>query len=149
MNSLNFSISNNLTQMVNFPIWIPDCDSHNSTFWIYLFLLMLAFVLQWLHLHWEILIMLLSQFQLNFRQTQNRMFRFIVQLIAIHVLIGAVFVINFVCGFRLELMYIPLIVNVRSSLTHFHGFQQLVLLLWFVEITFFVCTNRINLLNLK
>ena len=21
-------ISNNLTQMVNFPIWIPDCDSH-------------------------------------------------------------------------------------------------------------------------
>ena len=78
MNSLNFSISNNLTQMVNFPIWIPDCDSHNSTFCIYLFLLMLAFVLQWLHLHWEILIMLLSQFQLNFRQTQNRMFRFIV-----------------------------------------------------------------------
>ena len=23
----NFSISNNLTQMVNFPAWIPDCDS--------------------------------------------------------------------------------------------------------------------------
>ena len=31
-------------------------------FWIYLFLLMLVFVLQWLFLHWEILIMLLSQF---------------------------------------------------------------------------------------
>ena len=26
----NFSISNDLTQMVNFPTWIPDCDSHNS-----------------------------------------------------------------------------------------------------------------------
>ena len=26
----NFSISNNLTQMVNFPTWIPDCDSHSS-----------------------------------------------------------------------------------------------------------------------
>ena len=24
-----FSISNNLTQMVNFPTWIPDCDSHS------------------------------------------------------------------------------------------------------------------------
>ena len=25
----NFSISNNLTQMVNFPIQMPDCDSHS------------------------------------------------------------------------------------------------------------------------
>ena len=24
----NFSISNYLTEMVNFPTWIPDCDSH-------------------------------------------------------------------------------------------------------------------------
>ena len=35
-------------------------------FWIYLFLLTLVFVLQWLSLHWEILIMLLSQFPLTF-----------------------------------------------------------------------------------
>ena len=35
-------------------------------FWIYLFLLMLVFVLQWLPLHWEILIMLLSQFPSTF-----------------------------------------------------------------------------------
>ena len=27
--SHNFSISNDLTQIVNFPIWIPDCDSHS------------------------------------------------------------------------------------------------------------------------
>ena len=26
----NFSISNNLTQMVNFPTWIPDCDSDST-----------------------------------------------------------------------------------------------------------------------
>ena len=26
----NFSISNDLTQTVNFPAWIPDCDSHSS-----------------------------------------------------------------------------------------------------------------------
>ena len=36
-------------------------------FWIYFFLLTLVFVLQWLSLHWEILIM--SQFPLNFHQT--------------------------------------------------------------------------------
>ena len=27
--SYNFSISNDLTQMVNFPTWIPDFDSHS------------------------------------------------------------------------------------------------------------------------
>ena len=36
--------------------------------------------------------------------------------------------VNFVSGFRLELMYIFLIVSIRSNLTHLHGFQQLVLL---------------------
>ena len=35
---------------------------------------------------------------------------------------------NFVTGFRLELMYITLIVSIRSNLNHLHGFQQLVLL---------------------
>ena len=46
-------------------------------------------------------------------------------------------------------MYISLIVSIRSSLTPLHGFQLLILLSWFIEITFFVCTNRINLPNLK
>ena len=36
--------------------------------------------------------------------------------------------VNFVSVFRLELMYISLIVSIRSNLTHLHGFQQLVLL---------------------
>ena len=36
--------------------------------------------------------------------------------------------VNFVSGFRLELMYISLIENIRSSLIHLHGFQLLVLL---------------------
>ena len=34
--------------------------------------------------------------------------------------------VNFVSWFRLELMYISLIVNIRSSLTHLHGFHLLV-----------------------
>ena len=34
----NFSISYDITQMVNFPTWIPDCDSHSPSFlWIYFF----------------------------------------------------------------------------------------------------------------
>ena len=40
-------------------------------FWIYILLLMLVFVLQWLSFHWEILIILLSQFPLTFNQIQN------------------------------------------------------------------------------
>ena len=56
--------------------------------------------------------------------------------------------VNFVSWFNLALMYISLIVSIRSSLTHLHGFQLLILLSYFIEITFFVCTNRINL-NLK
>ena len=32
VNSYNFSISNDLTQMVNFPTHIPDCDSYSPAF---------------------------------------------------------------------------------------------------------------------
>ena len=56
----NFSISNDPTQMVNFPSGIPDCDSHNPTL-LDFFLMTLVFVLQWFSLYWEIPIMLLSQ----------------------------------------------------------------------------------------
>ena len=43
-------------QMVNFPTWITVILTV-LLFWIYFFLLMLVFVLQWLSVHWEILIM--------------------------------------------------------------------------------------------
>ena len=36
--------------------------------------------------------------------------------------------VNFVSGFRSELMYISLIKSISSSLTHLHSFQLLVLL---------------------
>ena len=36
--------------------------------------------------------------------------------------------VNFMSGFRLELVYISLIESIRSSLTHLRGFQLLVLL---------------------
>ena len=62
-------------------------------FWIYFLLLMLVFVLQWLSVHWEILIMLLSQFPLTFHQIHNGMPCFIAYFMIILVLIGTVFVI--------------------------------------------------------
>ena len=100
--------------------------------------------------------MLLSQFPLTSHHIHNRKPCFIALLMAILVLIGMIFVIilemfhgrislnlvlllllvNFVSGFRLELMYISLIESIRSSFTHFHGFQLLVPLPQFIEITF-------------
>ena len=74
----NFSISDDLTQMVNFPTGIP-MTLGVLLFWIYFFLLTLVFVLQWPFLHRKILIML-SQFPLTFRQTQNGMPCFIAYL---------------------------------------------------------------------
>ena len=73
----NFSISDKLTQMVDFPTRIPDCDSQSLALLIYFFHLMLVFVLPWLSLHWKILIML-SQFPLTFHQIHNGMPHFIV-----------------------------------------------------------------------
>ena len=57
---------------------------------------------------------------------------------------------DFVSGLRLEFMYISLTVSFRSNLSHLHDFQQLALLPQLIDIIFFfVCTSRINLLNLK
>ena len=67
-----FFISNDLTQMVNFPTRIPDFDSHSPAL-LDFFLLNLVIVPHWLSLHWEILVILLSQFPLTFNQIHNRM----------------------------------------------------------------------------
>ena len=46
----SFSTSNDLTQIVTFPIWIPCCDFHSPAP-LDFFVLTLVFVLQWLSLH--------------------------------------------------------------------------------------------------
>ena len=73
-------ISNNLIQMINFP-WIPDCGCHSPALLDLYLPLTLVFVLQWLSLHWESLIMFLSQFLMAF--LQKGMLLFIEELIAI------------------------------------------------------------------
>ena len=57
--------------------------------------------------------------------------------------------VNFVSGFRLKLTYISFIVSVSSSLAHLYCFQLLVQFQYFIEITFSICANSINLLNLN
>ena len=47
----NFSISNDLTQMINFSNQIPDCGFHSPALLDFFFLLTQVFVLQWLSLH--------------------------------------------------------------------------------------------------
>ena len=89
----NFSISNDLTHMVDFPIRILTVILTVLLFWIYLFLLTLIFVLQWLSFHWEILIMLLSQFPQTSYHIHNWRTNFIAQLTTILVLIGMVFMV--------------------------------------------------------
>ena len=165
----NFSTSNDRTEMVNVPIWIPDCDSHSPALLDFFLSSDTSICSTMAFPPLEILIMLLSQFPLTFHHIHNRMPRFIALLMTILVLIGTVFVIIlemlygrtslnsvlllllviFVSGFRLELMYISLIESIRSSPTHVHDFQRLVLLPSFIEITFFFCIQMINLLNLK
>ena len=93
----------------------------------------------------------------------------IVQLLAILLLIGMVFVTiskqfherisfnlklllllpNFMNGSRLKLMHIFPTVNIKSTFIHLNDFQQLVLLPQVIAITSFLCNNRINTLQLK
>ena len=163
-------ISNDLTQMINFPTWLSNCDSLSPAIVDLFSMLLLVFFPQLLSFHWEILIMLLSQFPLTFHHIQNGMPHFITLLVTILVLMGQsswsfekmfhgrkslnlvllLLLVNVVSVFRLELIYISLIINVRSNLTHHHGFQLLVLLPYLIEsLFFFICTNRMNLQNLK
>ena len=76
----NFSFSDDLTQMVNFPTWIPTSDSHSPAL-LHFFFLTRVFVLQWLFLYWEILMMLLFQFPLTFLQTKMGVLLFIAQIV--------------------------------------------------------------------
>ena len=57
---------------LTFLLWYQIVTLMVLLFWIYFLLLTLVFVLQWLSLHWEILIILLSQFPLTFHQTVTR-----------------------------------------------------------------------------
>ena len=147
----NFSISNDLTQVINFPTRIPDCNPHSPALLDW-FLSPDASICSTMtfaplgnsdHLGISVSI----DFPLN-SQWDASFHRIAYDYSLLWLLIGMVFMIiwemvhgrislnlvlllllvNFVSRFRLELMYISLIENIRSSLTYLHGFQLLVLL---------------------
>ena len=117
-------------------------------FWSYFLLLKLVFVLQWLSFHYGILIIVVSQFPLTFRQTQIGVVCFIfipydcscadwdsLRVYLRDVPWGDIFKLGASAAggeflervYRLELMCISCIVNIRSSHIHLHGFRLLLL----------------------
>ena len=142
------NISNDFTQMVNFPTRIPDCDSDSPAL-LDLFISSDTSICSTMafppfgnsdHVVVSVSIDFPSNSQRdapfhriaygysradwdglrdNLRDIPCKKFLNSVLLLLL---------VNFVSGFRLELMYISLIENIRSSLIHLHGFQLLVLL---------------------
>ena len=143
----NFSISNDLTQIVNFPTRIPDCDSHSPTL-MDLFLssdtsIYSTMAFPPLGNSEHVVVSVSIDFPINSKQ--DTPFHHVAYDYSCadysyydysyscdhlrSVLWKDIFkLVNFVIGFRLELMYISLIVSIRSNLSHLHGFQQFVLL---------------------
>ena len=144
----NFSISNDLTQMVNFPTRIPGCDSHSPAL-LDLFLSSDASICSTmafppLRNSDHVVVSVSIDFPTN--SQQDAPFHRIaydyscadwdglrdhlrdVPWKDIFKLSASADLVNFVSGFRLELMCIYHIENIRSSPIHLHGFQLVVLL---------------------
>ena len=91
VNFYNFFISNDLTQIVNFPSQIPDCDSHSPA-------LLDLFISSDASISYTVAFLPLGNsdqvavsVSINFQKTPNRMPHFIAWLINILLLIGMVF----------------------------------------------------------
>ena len=137
----NFSISDNLSQTVNFPTRIPDCDSHSPAL-LDLFIsdasICSTIAFSPLRKSDHVVVSVSIDFSLN--SQRDAPFHRVAYAYGlrdnlrdvpwedIFKLSASLLLVNFMSGFRLELMYISLIVCIRSSLTHLHGFQPLVLL---------------------
>ena len=145
----NFYISNELTQIINVPTRIPDCGSHSLAL-LDLFLssgasICSAMTFPPLGNSDHVVFSAFIDSPINSKQDAlfNRAaYDYLVLIEMVFVIIWEMFLgrislnavlllqlMNFVGGFRLELMYISLLVSIRSNITHVDGFQQLVLLL--------------------
>ena len=143
-----FSISNDLTQMANFPTRIPDCNSHNPAL-LDFFLssdISICSTMAFLPLENSDHVFVSVSIDFPINSKQNASFHCIaydyshVDWDGLHdhfrcvpwediFKLSASAVASEFCEWdQVELMYISLIVSIRSSVTHLHGFQQLVLL---------------------
>ena len=146
--SYNFSILNDLTQMVNFATWFPDCDSHGPAL-LDLFLTSDASICSTMAFpplgnSDHVLVSVSIDFPSN--SQRDALFHHIaydysradwdglrdhlrdVPWEDIFKLGASAAAASEFCEWVLELMYIYHIKNIRSSLIHLHGFQLLVLL---------------------
>ena len=137
----NFSISNDLTQMVNFPTRIPDCDSHSPAL-LDLFIssdtsICSTMAFPPLRNSDHVVVSVSIDFPSN--SQRDVPFYFIAYDYSCADCDGLRdhlrdvpwgkslnsmllrLLVNFVSGFRLKLMYISLIVSIRSNLTYLHG----------------------------
>ena len=142
----NFSISNDLTQMVNFSTQIPDWFSQSCSFGFDSSDASICSTMAFPQLgsYDHVVVTIFIDFPLNSQHDASfpciaydytcadwdslcdhlrdvpwkDIFRLSVLLL----------LVNFLSGFKLELMYIPFIVSINSSLIHLHAFQLLVLL---------------------
>ena len=141
--SYNFSISNNLVQMVNFPTQILDCDPQIPAL-SDLFIssdtsICSTVAFPPLANSDNVVVSVSIDFPSDSKQDAPfRSMTILVLIWTVLVIIWEMFhgrislnsvllllLRNFVSGCRLELMYISLIVSIRSDLTDLHGFQLL------------------------
>ena len=131
--------------MVNFPTWVPDCDFQSPAL-LDLFLYSDASIFSTIDFpplgnsdHVAVTVSIdfpsYSQQDALFHHIAYDYSRADWDSLCDHLIPGRIslnsvlllLLVNFVSGFRLKLMYISLIKSIRSSLTHLHGFQLLVL----------------------
>ena len=62
---------------------------------------------------------------------------------------ASVLILKFAGGFRMQVKYITLTESTKSSFFYIHDFHLLVLLILLIEITSFICINKINILYLR
>ena len=164
----NFSILNDLTQMVNFLTWIPDCDSHSPAL-LDFFLSSDASICSTVAFSpLENSDHVVVSVSIDFLSNSKRDAPFLrivydysradwdglrdhlrdVSCEDIFKLSASAAASEYCEWFQVGTdIYIPH--HKYQVKPHLHGFHLLVLLSYFIEITFFVCANRINLLNLK
>ena len=127
----NFSISNDLTQMVNFPTRIPDCDSYRPA----LLDLFISSDVSICSIDFPMKSKQDAPFHriaYDYSRADWNGLRDHLRDVPWGIYLNSVLLlllVNFVSGLKMKLMYISLIVRIRSNLSHLHGFQQLVLLL--------------------
>ena len=130
----NFSISNDLTQMVNFPTQIPECDSHSPAL-LDLIISSDANICSTVAFppfgNSDNVFVSVSIDSPSNSQRDAPFRRIAYDYSRADVLCGIslnsvllLLPVNFMSGFRLELMHIYLIVSIRSSLTYIHGFHR-------------------------